>query len=290
MACDPSWKPEDAGDAGGVFAWSHVLSDTPLGIARCGDEVVYLDGNALLAASVNDTSVRTVALLDLDPAGGVACADGFAYVPLRRSVDGGVDGRLTRFAMKDAGSDASPANLEALVDPARSIDVDDAGGVFWISRTDAGPFVARSSLDASSLVLLPVDEPNIYKTFALHDGLWAIGGGDVRHLHPDGSIDVTLDASAVAITSRDSGVLVLTAIDGGADFYGSSFSKVRAFASFRNEVFIGIDDTIMHVAAAGGNWTTVAKNLPHLVDLTADDQYVYFTTLGPPAKLQRAPW
>jgi hypothetical protein len=280
-SCDASpWKE-------GGLTWGYTLNDAPHGLARCGDEVVLVDGNEVLAASVIDSSVRVIALLDHDPAGGLACSNGFVYLPLLRMSDGG--GRISRFRLNDAGSDAAPTDLETLVDPARSIDVDDAGGVFWIARTDAGRFVQKSALDASAVSLLAVDEPQIYKTFALQNGLWAIGEGDVRHLYVDGAVDSILNANAVAITARTNDVSLLTKVDGGTWLADASLVDVRAVTSWGDDVFVATDTSILHIPPNGPP-VIVVGNVAHSVDVAVDAKYVYFTTIGPPATLTRALW
>lgn len=285
IACSDLAK-SDSGDSG--VAWLQTLSDAPLGLAVCGSQIVFADGAQLTATDKSGGVTRTLALLDHAPTGGLACDQDYVYVALDASDGGPKDGRVAGIRLKDAGSDANLTWVGA-VDPARSLDLDDAGGVYWLTRKDAGTFVTRNTIDASDGLLLPIDEPQIYKTFALHDGVWAIRGGDVRHLYADGAVDLVGDASAVAITSRSSGVSVLTRIDGGAALGDASFPQARAIASWGDDVFVATDTSITHISKSGALAIVVA-NVAHVVDLAVDDKYVYFTTLGPPSTLSRAPW
>ncbi len=288
--CESTTECSMLNDAGTTTVeWLQTLSDEPLGLVVCGKDLVYADGALLVATDKSGGTMRTLALLDRAPTGGLACDNNYVYLALRDASDGGSkDGRVAGVRLKDAGSDAM-VSLIGVVDPARSIDLDDAGGVFWLTRRDAGTFLTRNTIDASDGLLLPIDEPQTYKTFALYDGVWAIGGGDVRHRYADGAVDLLADANAVAITARPSGVTVLTGIDGGAQLGDASFMSTRAMTSFGSDVFIATDDSITHVSPLGA-LSVVASKLSHVVDLAADDQYVYFTTLGPPATLQRAAW
>ncbi len=282
--------------------WLQTLSYAPLGLALCGDEVVYVDGNELIAVPVAGGTTRLLASLNQQPAGGIACDHDYVYVPIRSSADGGADGgmkngRVSGFPLKDSGSDASPLFVANATDPARSIEVDDAGGVYWLTRTDGGTFVTKSVLgspfDASAGLLLPIDEPQVYKTFALNAGLWAIGGGDVRHLYSDAAVDLIADANAVSLTSRASGVAIFDGIDGGArllrDAGSESFFDARATASWGDDLFVATDHGVVHVPPKGVP-LVIASNLTHVVDLAVDAKHVYFTTIGPPAALSRVNW
>lgn len=270
-------------DGGGAITTLQRLSDVPGGLALCGGELVYIDGTRLLGSSTSGDPPRTIALLGA-PAGGIACDGDFAYLPLRTNNSTDPNGRVVRFALKESGA----VDLETMVDPARSIDLDDAGHVYWIARSDAGTFVTESALDASPLALLPVDEPRIDKTFALFDGLWAIADGDLRHALEDGAVDIVSDANAVAITARASGISVFVGIDGGVALGDASVLDARALASWGDDVFVATGNSIVHITPTGSP-SIIASGLAHVVDLAVDARYLYFTTVGPET-LSRAPW
>lgn len=275
-------------DAAVTFDFPWRLRDAPLGVAACGSEVVFVEGTRVVSAHVGAFPI-TLAMLDRQPSGGIACDDSFVYVPVRSSNGVPADGHVVRIARSDGGA----IDLVTHANPARSIELDDAGNVYWIARKATGTFVERTNVDASA-ELLPVSEPQIDKTIGLQQGLWAIQNGDVRHLLADGGIDLIADAAAVALAPRTSGMSVLSEVAGGYAFSradaGNPLVGVRAIVAWGDDLFVGSDIDILHlapnkppapIAQVGGSGS--------LADLAVDSKYVYYTMTSP-ARLDRAAW
>jgi hypothetical protein len=291
--------PADAGpDAGGkVPATLATLVGAPRGLALCGDEVVYVDGDAIEAVPIMGGPPRVVTSFDAAPVSGLACDAESVWVGLGASAAGASDGELVRVALGDGGA----ASVARGIEPGRGIDLDDAS-VHWLSRAsdDAGnTFVMRTVEDAGTERLMPADErADLYKTFAVRDGVWSAAGGDLLHVR-DGSVESS-EAGALAVAARTGDIVVLSAgPDGGAELraladggLGPALTAVwrpRVLAAWMGVVFVATDDAVVMVPITGAP-VVLATGLPHVVDLVADATGVYFTTAGPPARVWSMPW
>lgn len=292
--------PADAGpDASGAPPKKlATLAGEPGGLALCGDEVVYVDGASIHAVPIAGGAPRLVASFDASVVSGLVCDTDSVWVGLGASTAGAADGALVRASLGDGGAVTVALGIE----PGRGIDRDDAG-VHWLSRSTGGDaggaLVMRTVEDAGTTPSMPADErADLYKTFALRDGVWTAAGGDLLH-ERDGSVEA-LEAGALAVAARASDVVALTTgSDGGAELRAHAdgglgapvalVERPRVLAAWKNVVFVATDDAIVMVPS-NGPAVVLVTGLPHVIDLVADATGVYFTTAAPQAGVWSMPW
>lgn len=312
IACEPGWADCDQVSANGCEVHADTclhdsgpgadpvllasVAQAPSGLARCGGEIVWVEGRVVRAAPALGGAARTVGPLDASAASGLACGDGWVWLGLGAS-EAGADGELVRVSLGALETIGVVANVE----PGYGIERDDAS-TYWLARADGGAVVVRTVEDAGSTALVASDErPDLFKTFAIGDGIWSAAGGDLLHLH-DGSVDA-LEAGALAVAARggdagdvvalvsdgDGGVELRALADGGL---GAALARVdapRVITAWGDVVFVATDDRVVMVPATGAP-KEIAKGLAHVVALVADANRVYWAVRGPPAGVWSAAW